>query len=218
MTAGRKRLDSVIYVAKTRAHVGAKLPPKRANQRQLWGLIASPRIFALCLIGFALALVACSTGGQSNSADGAADFPISLYQGSETLGGLEINFSDLQGKPVVLNFWAGLCPPCRAEMPGMEAFHQDYRDRVTLIGVDVGEFMKLGSQDDARHLLTDLGITYPAGYTTHDGVIADYGVLSMPTTVFIDADGGIYRKWSGVLDHDALASVTDKMLEETSAQ
>ena len=194
------------------------MPSKRTNLRQLWGLIASLRIFALCLIGFALALVACSTGDQSNSADGAADFPISLYQGSETLGGPEINFSDLQGKPVVLNFWAGLCPPCRAEMPDLEAFHLDYRDRVTLIGVDVGEFMKLGSQDDARQLLTDLGITYPAGYTIHHGVIADYGVLSMPTTVFIDADGGIYRKWSGVLDHDALASVTDKMLEETSAQ
>jgi thiol-disulfide isomerase/thioredoxin len=183
--------------------------PRTRNCR-LW-----PGLFVL---GLALISIACNPGAPGDSADTAADFPISLYQGSETLGGPEINFSDLQGKPVVLNFWAGLCPPCRAEMPDLEAFHLDYRDRVTLIGVDVGEFMKLGSQDDARQLLTDLGITYPAGYTIHNGVIPDYGVLSMPTTVFIDADGGIYRKWSGVLDHDALASVTDKLLEETSAQ
>ena len=47
----------------------------------------------------------------------APDFRFSLYQGEEVLGAKELSLSDLRGKPLVLNFWAGLCPPCRLEMP-----------------------------------------------------------------------------------------------------
>ena len=169
-------------------------------------------------LGLALLMLACAGVTPANSTDTAPDFSIVLYQGSETLGGEEIRFSDLRGGPVVLNFWAGLCPPCRAEMPDFETFHLEYQDRVTMIGVDVGEYMQLGSREDAKSLLTDLGITYPAGSTSHDGVIADYGVLSMPTTVFVDPNGAIYRKWSGVLDHEALTNVTDKMLADLAVQ
>ena len=190
----------------------------RIKSPRTWDWHGARSIWGLSLLGIGLLLAACSACGTSNSAGSAPDFPITLYQGAETLGGEEIDFSNLRGKAVVLNFWAGLCPPCRAEMSDLETFHLDYQDRVTMIGVDVGEFMKLGSQTDAQNLLTDLGITYPAGFTTHGSVIADYGILSMPTTVFVDAEGVIYRKWSGILDHDALTSVTDKMLKETSAQ
>ena len=174
--------------------------------------------WGLWVLGLAVLLVAC-TGGQGGSAatggTAAPDLPIALYQGADALGGSEIQLSALQGRAVVLNFWAGLCPPCRAEMPDIEEFHQEYQDRVTTVGVDVGEFMGLGNQEDARQLLTDLGVTYPAGYTMHRGVIADYNVLSMPTTVFITPDGGIFRKWSGILDRDALTKVTDEMLEDS---
>ena len=172
--------------------------------------------WGLWVLALAVLLVACTGGGSSATGGTAApDLPITLYQGADALGGSEIQLSALQGKGVVLNFWAGLCPPCRAEMPDIEEFHQEYEDRVTTVGVDVGEFMGLGNQEDARQLLTDLGVTYPAGYTMHRGVIADYNVLSMPTTVFVTPDGGIFRKWSGILDHEALTKVTDEMLEES---
>ncbi len=178
-----------------------------------WGLWA---------LGLIILLVACAGGEGAGSGGAASDtmlapeLPIALYQGAETLGGSEIQLSALQGRAVVLNFWAGLCPPCRAEMPDFEEFHLEYQDRVTTVGVDVGEFMGLGNQEDAQKLLTDLGITYPAGYTMHSGVITDYQVLSMPTTVFITPDGGIFRKWSGILDKAALTRVTDEMLEEST--
>ena len=170
-------------------------------------------------IGMALVLVlaACGGGAGDSAPAGnglAPDFPISLYQGSAELGAETINFSDLRGKPVVLNFWAGLCPPCRAEMPDLQEFYTEFKDRATLIGVDVGQFTGLGTQDAARSLLSELSITYPAGFTTDGTVMRGYKVLSMPTTVFVDSSGAICRTWGGVLNREKLAEITNEMLSQ----
>ena len=70
------------------------------------------------------------------SSDLAADFSLTLYQGEGKLESQILNLSDLRGQPVVLNFWAGLCPPCRAEMPDLQEFYDEFNDRVVLVGVD----------------------------------------------------------------------------------
>ena len=96
-----------------------------------------------------------------------ADFQITVYSGQEVLGGEELAFSSIftHGKPVVLNFWAGLCPPCRAEMPDLQSVYGEYQDRVLLLGLDIGPFVGLGSRDDGRALVQELNITYPTGTT-----------------------------------------------------
>jgi thiol-disulfide isomerase/thioredoxin len=161
----------------------------------------------------AILLVACGgTTSPDLTIDLSADFPITVYTGTEVLGGAEIDFSDLRGRPVVLNFWAGLCPPCRAEMPDLQQFYDEYQDRIGMIGVDVGQFTGLGNPNDARTLLDELKITYPTGFTTQGAIIQEYGVLTMPTTVFITGEGQVFRKWSGVLDRGKLAEITDQML------
>ena len=132
--------------------------------------------------------------------------------GSSKVGGSESDLAQLRGKPVVLNFWAGLCPPCRAEMPDLQIFYDKFKDRVTLIGIDLGRFTGLGNEQDARDLLQDLGVTYPAGFTNDSGVVKDFKILGMPTTFFIRADGTIFKKWSGALDEDTLAKQTNAML------
>ena len=125
-----------------------------------------------------------------------------------------LNFSDLQGsKPTVLNFWAGLCPPCRAEMPDLQSFHEAFNERVILLGVDIGRFTNLGTTEDAQKLLRDLSITYPAGYPPDGEFLKGYEILLMPTTVFITADGKIFRKWDGPLSSDTLAKITNEMLQ-----
>jgi thiol-disulfide isomerase/thioredoxin len=87
----------------------------------------------------------------------AFDFPISVYQGEGILGGKEVKFSQTlaQGKPVVLNFYAGLCPPCRLEMPDFEATYGKYRDRVIFFGLDIGPFIGLGSREEGQALLKE---------------------------------------------------------------
>ncbi len=141
------------------------------------------------------------------------DFPISVYQGEEILGGSEIFFSSLfaHGKPVVLNFWAGLCPPCRAEMPDLQEVYDEYKDRVLLFGADIGVFTQLGSQDDGRDLLRELNVSYPAGAATTN-VVRSYRVFSMPTTLFITPSGEIDSRWNGLLTRDKMGELIEKLL------
>ena len=184
---------------------------------------------SLVMLGLTAAVVALvSCEGQANpsyptapigstrgSLNAAPDFPVTIYQGEEILGGKEINFSDLlaQKRPVVLNFWAGLCPPCRAEMPDLQRFYDEFQDQVYLVGIDIGPFTGLGSRDDGRALLKELKITYPAGTTKDTSVVGKYEVLGMPTTVFIDSQGRIFEKWTGILNRDNLVRITKDMLD-----
>ena len=165
----------------------------------------------------AVAAVACGGGNSGSPGAGelAPDFTVTMFQGQDVVGGQEVNFHSLVGeKPVVLNFWAGLCPPCRAEMPDFETFNEKFQDRVLLLGIDIGQFTGLGTQRDAQDLLEELGVTYPAGFTTGSQVIEDYGVLGMPTTVFIDAQGKIFNKWTGALNLKVLEEKTLEMLNQ----
>ena len=177
---------------------------------------------AFALVGLAMMLLAaaCSggpaeTGAQPSApAEAIYDFNISLYQGSDELGSETVAVSDLRGQPVVLNFWAGLCPPCRAEMPEFQDFADEYDGRATLVGVDLGQFFALGSEADAIALLQELGVTYPAGSTDDPNLVRELGVLGLPATFFVAADGGLHRKWQGVLNGDKLAEITDEMLAQ----
>ena len=148
------------------------------------------------------------------AANAVYDFPINFYQGQDAVGGENLSLSDLQGQPVVLNFWAGLCPPCRAEMPEFQHFADEYSGRALVIGVDLGQFFSLGTQEDAVKLLNELSVIYPAGYTEDARVLPELGVTGLPATFFINEDGSLHRKWQGVLNGEKLAEITDEMLAQ----
>lgn len=156
-----------------------------------------------------LVLVACNQGGNR-----APDFRIIVYQGEDVLGGKEVRLSDLlaKGNPVVLNFWAGLCPPCRREMPDLQTVHEEYKDRVLLFGLDVGPFVGLGSREDGKALLKELEVTYPAGTTFDAEVVKVYKVLGMPSTFFIKPNGEIVQQWTGLLNKQKLEELVQGLL------
>lgn len=147
-----------------------------------------------------------------------ADFPVTVYQGDGLEEGEQVMLSELvaQGKPVVVNFWAGLCPPCRLEMPDLQAASQTYEDRILLIGLDVGPFTALGTHEDGRRLLRDLEITYPAGTTPEPDVLRDYEIRGMPSTYFILPDGQLHLAWTGILTEERLSELVDEMLAESA--
>jgi thiol-disulfide isomerase/thioredoxin len=139
--------------------------------------------------------------GTQQTPDVAASFEIVAYHGSDALGGSEIDFASLlgHGTPVILNFWAAQCPPCLAEMPWFESAWQDSDGSVLLVGVDVGAFTQLGTNEQGAELLSELGITYPAAYAADEAPLRQLSVTSMPTTVFFDGAGQIVDKHGGLL-------------------
>lgn len=183
---------------------------------------------ALGFVGV-LVLAACGSAVQSNpdaalqnaSRAGSAipaDFQIAVYHGNSVVGGEEVRFSELlgQGKPVVLNLWAGLCPPCRLEMPDLQAVSEEFSDEIVLFGLDVGPFTNLGTSEDGQRLIHELGVSYPVGTTFDADVVRAYELIGMPTTYFITPDGEIIRQCTGLLTEDKLAELVQELLEASA--
>ena len=155
------------------------------------------------------------SGFPAGEARPAADFAFEAYQGADLVGGETVQFSQIiaAGKPVVLNFWAAQCPPCRVEMPEFDHAWQAARDRVLLVGLDVGPLINLGTRAEGEALVQELGVTYPVGTTSDATVMQRYQVLGMPSTLFITTQSQIVRQWTGSLDEAALNDLIDELLQ-----
>lgn len=125
------------------------------------------------------------------------------------LDGERVALSDLEGKGVVLNFWATWCPPCRREMPLLEAAWNEHRDQgVVIVGVDVGE-----PADSVRRYIDSIGVTYPIwldgprdgnDFDDTNELLARFGGVGLPTTVFIGPDGVVTKTHIGELHRPML--------------
>lgn len=103
-------------------------------------------------------------------------------------GQAPIALARYRGHPIVLNFWASWCPPCRAELPALEAAYQKYRARgVVVIGIDGAADTWAGS----RAFLDARGVTYPVGRDEAGQIAEAYHVDGLPTTFFIAPDGRV---------------------------
>jgi thiol-disulfide isomerase/thioredoxin len=188
--------------------------------------IPSHRLGFVLLALLGLLAAACGGNGATSSGSGSPggsngvdlevpDMAISAYQGQAELGGEEVRLSGVlgQGKPVVVNFWAALCPPCRAEMPDFQRVYRDRSNEVTILGVDVGPQVRLGSREQGQDLLRDLNITYPAGTTFDENIARAYSISSMPTTLFIHSDGRVMRTWRGPLTEAKMNELIDQLVQ-----
>ena len=133
-------------------------------------------VLSITVVIFVLACSTASTPGATSSTNVseeelAPNFSFNLYQGEDILGSEIKDLSQLRGMPVVLNFWARLCPPCWTEMPELQEFHEEFQERIILLGIDIGQFTGLGRPRDASKLLDSMGITYPTGFTDDGDVV-----------------------------------------------
>lgn len=117
-----------------------------------------------------------------------------------TLQGDTLRLSDLLGKPVVLNFWATWCFPCREEMPLLVQTAQAHPDAFTLVALNVGE-----SPEQIRAFFDELGLTPPLVALDRQSAIAtQYQIRGFPTTFFLDAEGVIRSIALGGVDETTL--------------
>jgi thiol-disulfide isomerase/thioredoxin len=153
--------------------------------------------------------------GSSGQAGPEHDFAFVPYQSiGDPDGETEMMFSEVfdEGKPVVLNFWAGQCPPCRAEMPHFQKLVDEYDGEFILVGIDVGVFTGLGTEQNALDLLEELDITYPAGRALERDPLIDYNATGMPTTIFFDANGEISDSKIGLILEDEMREKLDEII------
>lgn len=167
-----------------------------------------------------VALTACagSLGPPTSDKDVsrlAPDFHLQLYQGSQVLGAESLRFSEVlaQGKPVVLNLYAGLCPLCRIEMLDIQRTYLDFGGQVLFLGLDVGPFVGLGTNQEGHRLLDELSVTYPAGTVSDPDLVRAYRLVGMPSTYLITPDGLIATQWTGLLNQAKLTELVEKLLQ-----
>lgn len=111
-----------------------------------------------------------------------------------------VALAELRGFPVVINFWASWCRPCKAEAPILAAAAKAERGRVVFLGVDVKDFT-----GDARRFAEDNGFNFVSVRDT-EGVYDDYGLTGLPETFFVDARGRVVRHLIGEIDRDELGA------------
>lgn len=110
----------------------------------------------------------------------------------DDLNGQTVRLSDFRGKPILLNFWATWCPPCRKEMPQLQDFHEQYGDRIILLGIDWGEDAKT-----VKGFLDRLGVSHLNLLDQRGTAFVLYKLTGIPTSFFIDREGYIRGAWIG---------------------
>jgi cytochrome c biogenesis protein CcmG/thiol:disulfide interchange protein DsbE len=114
------------------------------------------------------------------------------------------------GQPIVINFWASWCVPCRVEAPELERTWRAYRDRgVMFVGVDIQD-----AERDPLAYIREFDITYPNGPDLDGKITVDYGVAGIPVTYFVDKDGIIARRFVGALPEPKLVAWIDELLAD----
>ena len=129
-----------------------------------------------------------------NEISAASDFKL------QDLNGKTVKLSDFKGKPVLLDFWATWCPPCRASIPGMEKLYKKYSGKglvVLSISLDQGDW------DSVKSFSTEHGITYPVLKGTED-VASQFQVRTIPMLVIINKEGRTVKRYLGMGDDDEL--------------
>ena len=125
-----------------------------------------------------------------------------------TLTGEAARLSDFAGKPVVVNFWATWCPPCRQELPGFENAWQQYGDDVVFLMVECGG----ESVDEVESFVAEGGYTFPV-YVDSDGSgAAAYGINAIPVTALVDGEGNLFAYQVGAVEEDSLRGAIDMLL------
>jgi peroxiredoxin len=124
-----------------------------------------------------------------------------------TLTGERVALADLGDRPIILNFWATWCGPCRVEMPALQATAERYAGLAHVIGINQGE-----PPERVAAFATEYGISYPLLLDSDNAIHKSYRVRSLPTTLIIDGNGVVRAVVHGAVSAAVLAEQLNRLL------
>ncbi len=141
----------------------------------------------LGVLALLLMVAGCSIGYTPQKEKPAPDFQL------KTLDGQVVTLSQFRGKPVLLNFWASWCQPCREEMPYLQQIYNKYKDRgLVFYAIDIGE-----TPETINNFFKENSLFMPVLLDTDKSVGQSYGITGIPETFLIDKNGIIRKKQIG---------------------
>jgi cytochrome c biogenesis protein CcmG, thiol:disulfide interchange protein DsbE len=144
--------------------------------------------------------------GGPQIGDVAPDFTLT------TLDGEAVSLSDYRGTPVVLNFWASYCHPCREEFPLFREQLAEHPGDFVVLGVDAKDI-----ESDAKKFAADQKATWPIGFDGSNAVAKAYGVAAVPQTFFIRPNGTIALRYYAQIPDDKWAAALAKITKPSAS-
>ena len=137
----------------------------------------------------------------------APDFTVTDADGNE------VRLSDHLGKPVILNFWASWCGPCKMEMPDFQQAYEEYGDEIVFLMVNLTDGYQ-ETQETASAFISSTDYTFPVYYDLSFEAASNYAVSAVPVTYFISAEGEAIAKGQGMLSLESIQKGIDLILPQ----
>ncbi len=128
----------------------------------------------------------------------AADFTVQDWEGNQ------VSLSDYYGKPIVVNFWATWCGPCKSELPAFDNAYAAYQDEITFLMVNMTDGYS-ETVAGTKQFIEENGYSFPVCFDTSYEAYQAYGVTAIPMTLFIDANGNLISTKLGAMSEDMFA-------------
>ena len=169
-------------------------------------------IFILFIIGAVIAYNVLTSNNSITSPNNISETETTKQKAPDITvtdaEGNAVKLSDFYGKPIVLNFWASWCPPCKEEMPTFNTVYEEVGDDVQFMMVDLTDGQR-ETKDKGLAYIEEQGYTFPVYFDTEFEGAYGYSINSVPTTLFIDKEGYIVTAVKGAINENTLREGID---------
>ncbi len=179
------------------------------------------RVISLGLVGLGLILIGVAAFvllSNANATVNAGDLrlrPVELNKPAPdlTLTDLEgraVSLADYRGQVVLVNNWATWCPPCRAEMPILEAYYQTHQAKgFVVLAIEAGD-----PKEEVLAFVRQVGLSFPVLLDPEGRSLAAFGNMALPNSYVVDRQGNLRLAWTGPVDQRSLETYLTPLLEE----